>query len=340
MRQRCINRALSTEVVVGAFMLTILLGLGYFTIILSREAWFRTQVPLDVLFDDVMGLRDGDIVICRGMPVGKVRSLTLSPDGVLVHSMLDEELDLREDYKITVVPSSLLGGRQLQIDKGSESAAPIPADAELAGFRPHDLIADAGELFNGLKEGLVDGGVIDDLRAVSADLKAMTADLRGIASRLAAGEGTLGKLLSEDATLYNDLAASVASLKEISGRLENGEGTLGKLMSADDTLYKDVAATMGALRATVERVESGRGTLGRLLSEDDQLYKDLSESVASLKTVAQRIEKGDGMLGRMTKDDGLYEEIEGAVHDMRLAIDDFRETAPVTTFTSIFFGAL
>ena len=45
------------------------------------------------------------------------------------------------------------------------------------------------------------------------------------------------------------------------------------------------------------------------------------------------------MLGRLVNDDGLYEQIEGIVEEARAALDDVRETSPVVTFTSIFFGA-
>ena len=37
MRKDCVARELTMEMVVGAFMVMILLGLGYFTIILARE---------------------------------------------------------------------------------------------------------------------------------------------------------------------------------------------------------------------------------------------------------------------------------------------------------------
>ena len=49
-------------------------------------------------------------------------------------------------------------------------------------------------------------------------------DLRTLSQRLSQGKGTMGKLLSEDETLYNDLVASVSSLKAVSERLEKGEG--------------------------------------------------------------------------------------------------------------------
>ncbi len=48
---------MSMEVTVGAFMFMVLLALGVFTIILSRENIFTRKYYVEVVFDDVMGLR-------------------------------------------------------------------------------------------------------------------------------------------------------------------------------------------------------------------------------------------------------------------------------------------
>jgi len=58
-----------------------------------------------------------------------------------------------------------------------------------------------------------------------------------------------------------------------------------------------------------------------------------------LKQITGQIEKGEGMIGRMVQDDGLYQQVNGLVTEVRAALDDFRETTPVVTFASIFFGA-
>jgi len=42
---------------------------------------------------------------------------------------------------------------------------------------------------------------------------------------------------------------------------------------------------------------------------------------------------------KMVKDEKLYNDIQSIVKEARATIDDFRETAPITTFSSIFFGA-
>ena len=332
MKKNNLSREVTIETVVGLFVLMVLLGLGYFTIILSRETWFQKKYHREVVFENVMGLHDGDNVVMRGMPIGKVLSLHLTSDGVHVAMSLDQPVYPRKDYKIAIVSTSMLGGRHLEIDEGSRELEPLSEEVTLHGLKPLDMMADAAEAVNALKRGLVDSGMVDNLK------KAVAAFTQ-IAERVGQGKGTLGRLLSEDDTLYKDLSATVASLKSISGRVEKGEGTLGKLMSGDDKLYKDLSDGVASLKTVAGRLEKGEGTLGRLLSGDDQLYKDLASTMASLKSITERIEKGEGTLGRLVKDNAIYDELTKTISDVRAAVDDFRESTPVVTFTSILLGA-
>jgi phospholipid/cholesterol/gamma-HCH transport system substrate-binding protein len=297
MRKDCVARELTREIIVGAFMVMILLGLGYFTIILSRETWFTKKQHMDVKFKNAMGLREGNNVVVRGMPVGKIDHLVLDDPWVRVRLVLDNKLKMKKDYEIKIVATSILGGRYLEIDEGSENLPVIPMSSHFVGREPYDLMADAAAVINKARTELVEGGAIDNLKKVIEQLSAMV-------DRVAEGKGTLGLLLSEDTTLYDDVAGAVAALRDVAERLQRGDGTLGHLMS-----------------------------------KDDQLYKDLSATVASLKHITGKLEKGEGSLGKLISDDGVYSEVEGMLKEARAALDDMRETSPVVTFTSVFFGA-
>jgi len=332
MRKDWIARELTMEVVVGAFMVMIFLGLGYFTIILSRETWFGTKFEFEAVFEDVMGLRDGDSVVVRGMPIGKVKMLRLKEDGVHVIATLDQEVRLHEEYRITIVATSILGGRYLNIDDGPAENRLLPADEVFHGDVPYDLMADAAELVNAAKEHLLEGGVLDNLQQASREINE-------IAQRLNRGEGTIGKLLSSDDTLYRELTDTVAAARKVAEGLANGKGTIGRLLSDDDTLYSDLSGAVESMKTIAQRLENGEGTLGRLMSSDDALYEDMAATVASLRSVAEKLDQGQGVLGQLIGDQELSEDVKGAIREMREAVDDMRETAPVVTFTSVFFGA-
>jgi phospholipid/cholesterol/gamma-HCH transport system substrate-binding protein len=329
------ERELTMEIVVGAFMVMIMLGLGYFTIILSKETWFSEKTEMHVNFRDVMGLRSGDIVVVRGMPIGKVKDLKLAQSetchGVCVTLMLDNKLTMHEGYEIKIISTSILGGRQLHIDEG-------PFDAEIVdlniyhGKDPYDIMEDAADIVNAARTEIIAGGVFKNIRSVAEHLNEMVV-------RVDRGEGLLGAIMSDETDLSRDIADSMKAVRRMLANVEKGDGVIGELLAADSSLKADLDAGVHAMRTIAERLEQGEGTVGKLVSGDDTLYADLSDAVASLKNIAARIEKGEGSVGRFISEDTIYDQVEATVGELRATIDDFRETAPITAFSSIFFGA-
>lgn len=336
MKQSSIDREMTTELIVGTFMFMVLLALGYFTIVLGRASLFEKNYPLEVEFADVMGLRKDDNVVLRGMTVGKVKTLHLSNGKVRVLATLDSPVKLRKDYRITIVSTSILGGRYLEVKEGV-SREMLPPDVMPQGVPPFDLMMEAAETIHEIRHSLREGGILTNLEASIASIQDVTAKIRR-------GEGTIGKLVNDEG-IYNEFQAVGKDVREVTGKLntilakvEKGEGTIGKLVN-DDSVYTNLQAVAGNLREISDRLNQGEGTLGKLLSKDDRLYRDVSETAASLKNLAAKIERGEGLLGKLATDESLYTEAKAAVGEVRAAVEDFRETSPVVSFTQLLFGA-
>ena len=363
------GRGISQEITVGFFVIAVFAALFLFTVVLNGASLFKRggNSELDVQFERVGGLRRHDVVLVRGMPVGQVERLELEDYGVKVHLKMNRKIALHESYEIRPESSSLLGGMQLVIKEGE--GAPVPEGTLLHGLSPENIMENVNGAVTDIREALNEGGVLTNLEAIVsdiaelthrlrdgqgalgkllstndtmyADLEASIANIKLISDRLEEGQGTLGKLLSSDSSMYDDLHDTVANLKSISDRLEKGEGTLGKLLSSDDSMYNDLHDTVANLKSISDRLDKGEGTLGKLLSSDDSVYVDLHDTIASLKIITGRLENGEGVLGQLMRDDGEFSmELNGMVKDGRDLLDDFRETSPISTFSSIFFGAL
>ena len=290
------KKQMLVESAVGVFSFAVIAALFMLTVVLSQDSLFRKERPMEILFDNAMGLRVGDAVSARGVVVGKVKQIGLKRDGVHVLALLKTPVHLREDYRIEVLPTSVLGGRYLNIHEGTYDAEPMDSPPKLLQGSPStDLISAATRTVEDVRKALNDG--------ILEDFKVTMSQVRKIATRLGEGEGTLGKLMN-DGRLYDDAQSVAANLKDVSDRLNKGEGTLG-----------------------------------RLLAEDDQVYEDLAATIASFRKMSESIEKGEGTIGKLVSDEALYLEFQSLLREGRAAVDDFRETTPVTTFTSIFFGA-
>lgn len=289
-------KEISMEIMVGAFIFMVLLALGFFTIVLSYENMLRPSYHIEAEFDHVRGLRQGDNVFLRGVMIGRVKSLTVQPDGVRVLATLQQPVRMREGYRVEILPSSVLGGQYLSLYEGPDGAPAVSEDMVFRGTPPVDLMAEATATIQSIREALEEGEILSNIQNSMEQLSRMM-------DQIGEGRGTIGRLLSDDDTLYEDIASTAAAVREFTEKINQGEGTLGKLID-DDTLYHDVAAVAAAAREFSERINQGEGTLGRLIADDE-----------------------------------LYDEAKLLLHEIRAAVDDFRETAPITTFTSIFFGA-
>ena len=326
------NRELGTELAVGAFVAAVFIGLAVFTIVISGKNLFRDNVfEIETVLPDAMGLRRNDPVIARGTTVGAVTDVRYREDGVHVKAQLEAPVVFHEGYDVTVVSTSILGGRQL-VRREGDAASPVVEDVlHLQGSKPADLFEDATAAVGKIRE-FAENGALDDLRA-------FIANLREIGDNLTSGEGTLGHLLSRDDALYTNLYAVVENIKLVTDRLEQGQSSLGKLLAEDSKAYDDLEATLDNLKKISDRLEKGEGTLGHLLSSDDKLYQDLAAAIADLRSIADRLERGEGTVGKLlSSDTEVYDNLNGTLTDARELLDDLREANTLSTFTSLLFS--
>ena len=92
------------DILTGIFLLAIVGLLAFFTIVISGVDMIRGRNTCAryVRFMDVGALKEQDPVYVRGLKVGSVQSLELLPNAVQVKLILDQQVTLRKDYKVTV----------------------------------------------------------------------------------------------------------------------------------------------------------------------------------------------------------------------------------------------
>ncbi len=309
MRKFSVDMEVRREMIVGAFAFAVLFGLFWFSIFLSGDVLWGRKDRMSIYFGNVMGLKKGDRVVVRGMTIGEVKEMKLLEGEALKKMGLPDRDGLVEVVCSLQEPISL---------KSDYSARIIPLS--ILGGRHLQIDEGMSKDAVGKDERVMGqepydlmadaSSIMKNLRSALEEgggiesLKDMLAHGNSVAKKIDEGEGLLGKLINND-DLYNDLASAVADLKEITGQIKGRKGTLSKLIY-DETIYVDLEASLANLRDVSERLNEGKGLLGRLLAEDDPLYTD----------------------ARLL------------MQDVRAAVDDFRETAPILTFTSVFFGAL
>ena len=312
------------ETIVGIFMAAVLALLVYFTIVISGVDILvgHTKVPMKVEFADVGGLKDRDSVMYRGMKVGVIDHIDLSKTNVVMTVRVTSDVVLREGYRISVASLSLLGGNYLLLEEGA--GKPLPLETTLfRGEPPTDWMRDLGRIASSVGDLMSDGGI----KSIVTNIESVAAKLNVVATRIERGEGSVGKLLSSDETVYNDLKDTISSAKAVAGRLERGEGTVGKFLSSDETVYNDIKDTVASAKAVAGRLERGEGTIGKLVSSDDTVYQDLKASLGNLREVTERLKDGKGLLGRLTQDEKLSADASAMIEKLAAASTDLATVA-------------
>lgn len=329
------NSDVFSEVVVGVFMVAVLALLVYFTVVISGvDVLFgREKALARIAFTDVGGLKERDNVVYRGMKVGIVEKIELAPTNVMVTVLVDRDVVLRETCQASVSTLSLLGGNYLLLEEGAGAVQPL-ATTVFRGDPPIDWVRDLGKIAGSLNEVLNDGS----FRSIVSNFEATAENVNKIVARVERGEGTAGRLLSRDDTVYQDLREAVAGAKRAVGdaektfdgarktfdhaaavaeRLDRGEGTLGRLLSKDDAVYADLKQTLANAAAISARIERGEGTLGRLTAKDDALWGDLTNAVANVRAATAKLKSGEGLLGRAFNDAALADDAAKLVANLR-----------------------
>ena len=122
------------EMVVGLVFIATLSVLGVFTILISGYNPLKPPVKMFVFFDDVAGLREGNVVRIAGLEVGQVEKMALRPRGVMARLVVQRHVRLHPEYKITVRAFSPLGGKYVDSGQGRQRQGGRAGPQELAAI--------------------------------------------------------------------------------------------------------------------------------------------------------------------------------------------------------------
>jgi len=299
--------------------------LGIFVVLVVLAAWaiietigsgdvFSHGYRVSAQFDTVQDLKVGDRVKMAGVEIGRVEDIELATNRVSVVMKLHDGAIVKTDSKATVKFTGLMGQNFVAIGFGSD-AAPLAAEGTiLESVEQPDLstimakldaaaggIQNITKTFSGDKLDNILGPLTDFVKQNSAPITATIANVKNISSQIAAGQGTIGKLVYDD-SLYNsalttvtnlqDTAASakeaLASAKLVMSNVSAGQGTIGKLLT-DDKLYYSTEASMTNLNEILQKVNQGQGTVGKLVNDQD-FYKNAKLSLQKLDKAADSLE--------------------------------------------------
>jgi phospholipid/cholesterol/gamma-HCH transport system substrate-binding protein len=209
---------------------------------------------------------------------------------------------LRADAAARIGSMGVLGDKLLEVAPGT-APQPLPENVVLHGRS---------------EVGLTD--LIEPGRRSLTRVDSLLADLEAISGGLREGEGSLGKLLSDD-ELHARLIGTLEETRATLADLRRTQATVAARLSGTASSF---AAAAGSIDSLASGWRRGDGTIHRL-AEDPALYENLNAATARLERMLADVERGDGLLARMLKDPEFADQVTGLVVDLRALLVDMRE---------------
>lgn len=310
----------------------------------SSTGLFTKRSDVYTFLDDSAAVANGAPVRLNGITVGKVADISLSgsnePNRIVRVTLQVENSyfpSIPVDSQAAIAAENLLGTKYINIKKG-RSATTIQPGAEIKSLdtREFDDVVQQGystlASLNGIFKKL--DGIIDQLQAGNGTIGKLLSDdelykkvvgivdeTHRVIAALDSQEGTLGKLMHDDG-LYNDLRGTLARVDTLTDGLQQGNGTMGKLLK-DPALYDDTRATIADVRQLLAGLNQGQGTVGKLLKSDD-LHNQLQATMGRLDTLLDKINSGQGTIGQLLVNPSLYQNLDSTTREVNGLMKDFR----------------
>ena len=251
---------------VGLFALVgfLIAAIGVF-VIGNRQNLFGNTFNISARFHSADGLLSGAAVVVNGIRIGSVNSVELAIDtATYVNVGLTIEEKYREMIRIsslaTLTQLGIVGDKQIAIET-KDFSAPVIADGETIGtVPPPDYFA-----------------ILEQANDAVANVTNLTASLDTLFLRFRRGEGTLGKLLTDDRA-YENLVEVSASADRLFAETTNQFVALGGILQKTADNVDGITVESRRLFADLG---AGKGTVGALLY-DRSLYDSLESLVGSL----------------------------------------------------------
>ena len=211
---------------------------------------------IDVRFDDVLDLVPQSAVKVEGVPVGRVESIDVAPDGwtASVHTVVNSSVKLPANAHAEVRQSNLLGEKFVELSAPKDEASPdrlkdgavIPVDRTRHAVEIEQVLGALSLLLNG-------GGV--------AQLQPIVVELN---KALAGRENRVRSLLDQADTLIDGLNQQVADI-------QHALDSLGTLSSRVGQQSDQIGKILDELPAGIKILDEQRPQLIGLLKQLDRV---------------------------------------------------------------------
>jgi phospholipid/cholesterol/gamma-HCH transport system substrate-binding protein len=273
------------EVKIGIYALLIFLGSWAGIRFLSGADIFGRNNVFYAYYDDASGLQNASSVVIRGVKVGQVSSVAISPEDptkVQVTLAVSKDYTIPVDSKAKIFSAGLMGGQAVEIVLGKESALLEPGATITSAVEVGMFDALSSE-FGDIKEKLV--VMMDNINTTLTTLNTLVdSNNANISSAISNLNGILADL--EKSQIVSNLDSFTGTLKNNGEKIDSIVSSVNNLATTLDEqqMGQKLAVAVDNLSTLLAKFNSAEGTVGSLLN-DKELYANLTQASENLSAL-------------------------------------------------------
>ncbi len=295
------NNKKAITVGIFIFLGLLIFVVGVFTLGSQKKA-FNKSFSVNVVFNDIQGLKAGNNVWFSGVKIGTIKKIQFfGTSQVQVFMNLEEEAHkyIHKDAKALISSDGLIGNKIVVITGGN----------------PKFPFVEEGDRLQ-VDATLSTDDIMKTLQVNNKNLIEITNNLKALTNNMVQGKGTMGMLLTDSgmaikvkSAVYN-LEATTNNANKLTkefaqfGTKLNAKGGLTDKLLTDTSIFpklqksaasfqasaKSAATLTNNLNAVSEKLKDSNSPLGVLLS-DKSSGNDLRVTLANLKTSSKKLDE-------------------------------------------------
>lgn len=284
---------LSTEAKVGAITLTGFILLAYMIMHLGGFTLGEKGYPLNAVFSQVNGLKEGNAVRYAGVDIGRVQHIAVTPSGIEVQMFIKPGVKIPEGSKFTIKSDGLLGEKFIDIEPPDEFKDYLAPNAKVKGEDPRgfdQLMAKTDVVMARLDQLLKSFNDVFADESVKLALKDTVLNAKEITEQLKQFSAVLARMAinneSDINSMVHNLQLMSESLKSVAARVD------GLVASIDNNgqTSQDLKEAIQNLRITSVRVEKMAASLEEVVT-DPETNKNIRETLRNARAVTEKANK-------------------------------------------------
>lgn len=276
MKTASVKRAVTVGIFIFLGLVIFIVGI---LILGGQQRTFEKKIKLKAVFNDVGGLQKGNNVWFSGVKIGTIDDMKFHGNSqVEVIMKVEKEVQryIRRNAKARISSEGFIGNKIVDI-YGGTSNRPIVADGDVLG----------------VEEALSTDQIMATLQKNNLNLLEITNNFKEISARLSGGQGSVGKLLTDE-SLANSLEATATTLRQASANAQR--------LTSNIAAYSAQLQNKGSFANNLVTDTVIFNRLQATATELDRVSRSANDVVNNLKTASGNLNSSNTPIGALLND--------------------------------------